>query len=462
MQEETQIKHAITIIEQDQHKLRALSTCIEGGMTNTQKIQQHLDNESVSGRVLRRKLNWLAAPPVEHGFPPLLEMIEIMPEGNNGRPAKSYWLTEFGAAVLNTLYSDLEIKAPKIRDPADLRHRYITLKTAELAKKDGLAPIVEHTLKNSAQEVRADIYIDMDEVLLIVEVEQKLLRQHLKRAKEKLIRWARYIQAEKRDEEWQIQFVFNIHPRELPTLVRYWQEALDDAQREFGELPYYLYYITAADLLKHSYFSNALHNSTLFPRSTRAGAESKIAESEERERPHDLSEAQHQRFREALDELFEAPPARSLAALTELASVIYNASYYEDSPSLKAAVFPWASIWLMRCYLNDPRMDTVKRELTKSLTRIHKRNVGMVMLRDQVTSLLWDVLLYRHGLGRGGILHVVFQVPDFQDRSSDFRVEVRLNDDIRQTLTDEGKALRWFFTSIYLYRRHLGLVKEKK
>ncbi len=73
IESKTQIKHALKITEQDQLKLAALSTCIQGGMTNTQKIQQHLGNESVSGRVLRRKLNWLAAPPVQHGFPPLLK-----------------------------------------------------------------------------------------------------------------------------------------------------------------------------------------------------------------------------------------------------------------------------------------------------------------------------------------------------------------------------------------------------
>ena len=79
-----------------------------------------------------------------------------------------------------------------------------------------------------------------------------------------------------------------------------------------------------------------------------------------------------------------------------------------------------------------------------------------------MSSKLWDVFLFHHGLGRGGALRVVFQVPDFQDRSSDFRVEVRVDDDLRAAQTDDVKALSWFFTSIYIYRRHFGLVEGAK
>jgi hypothetical protein len=462
MQEKTQITHALKIVEQDQLKLAALSTCVQGGMTNTQKIQQHLDNESVSGRVLRRKLNWLAAPPVQHGFPPLLEMIELKPEGSNGRPAKSYWLTEFGAAVLNMLPNNLDIKAPNIRDPSDLAHRYITLKIAEKAKKDGLEPMVEHRLSNSAQEVRADIYTELDNIPLVVEVEQKLLRQHLTRAREKLIRWARFVQAENSDERWNIQLVFNIRPREEPTLVRYWQEAFNDAQKEFGELPYDLYYINARDLLEPPSFLNALYEAEFFVDENLYTNVRDTAREPEKTRPDDISKDVFFNFQEALDNLLGAPPDRSLVALTELGLLIHTASYYPNSPSLKAAVFPHASIWLLRRYLEDPRMEAVKTELKQSLTRINKRNPGMVMLRETVTGLLWDVLLFHHGLGRGGPLQVVFQVPDFQDRSSDFRVEVRLSDALREKYTEEAKALGWCLGGIYLYRRHLGLIEKKK
>ncbi len=389
-------------------------------------------------------------------------MIELKPEGSNGRPAKSYWLTKFGAAVLNMLPDNLEIRAPNIRDPSDLAHRYITLKIAERAKKDGLEPMVEHRLSNSVQEVRADIYTELDDIPLVIEVEQKLLRQHLRRAQAKLVRWARFIQAENSDERWSIQLVFNIRPREEPTLVRYWKEAFHEAQKEFGELPYDLYYINARDLLEPPSFLNALHEAELFIDETLYANERNTEREPDEARPEYISEDTLFSFQEALDNLLGAPPDRSLIALTELGLLIHTASYYPNSPSLKAAVFPHASIWLLHRYLNDPRMGAVKTELRQSLTRIHKRNPGMVMLRETVTGLLWDVLLFHHGLGRGGPLQVVFQIPDFQDRSSDFRVEVRLSDDLREKYTEEAKALGWCLGGIYLYRRHLGLIEEKK
>ncbi len=463
MQSLDQVKKTIRILEQDALKISLLLSCVPNGITTLEKCLNNLKQQEISQHIVRRRLNWLSEPPQIHNFPPLLAGEDIAPAGSNGRPEKIYLLTEFGTAVLTTLEPDLVIKAPHFRDPADLAHRYITLKVAEQAEKDGLEPRIEHTFRNAVQEVRADVYLEVDGMLLIIEVEQRLRRQNIKRIREKLLRWARFIQAEGSDQEWQLQLVFNVRPRELPTLLRYWQEAFADVQREFGELPYYLYYITASELLDGPSFSNALFGAQLLDNIDYSPADTpNEVEAQEVERPDYVDEERYVEFHDALEALLEAPPEQALEALKELAKQIYVASYYPNSPCLKAAVFPWASIWLIRRYLEHPDMVSVRAELTRELTRITKRSPGMIMLRETVTSLLWDVMLYRHGLGRGGILRVVFQVPDFQDNSSDFRVDVRIDTDLRSALTDDVMALRWFFTSIYLYRRRLGLVDEKK
>ena len=79
-----------------------------------------------------------------------------------------------------------------------------------------------------------------------------------------------------------------------------------------------------------------------------------------------------------------------------------------------------------------------------------------------VTSVIWDVLLYHHGLGRGGALRAVFQAPDFRDISSDFRVEVHIGGDIRGNTEEAEKALGWFLSSLYLYRDKLGMGGKSK
>jgi hypothetical protein len=471
MQNQTQIKQALDMIEKDSVKLTALLSCIPRGGTTSRKIRNSPKGESATSRLIRRKLNWLAAPPVEHGFPPFLAMVEITPEGSNGRPVKSYWLTEFGAAVLNILNSELSIKAPKIRDSWDQAHRYIIMETEELAKKEGLNIQVEYTLKNKVQEVRADLYLEINTVQIVLEVEQKLLRRNFNRAREKFIRWGNYIREENSGGNWRIYLVLNVRKRDLPTTIRYWQEALDEARKTFGELPYDIYCLTANELLVSPSFTEAIQSANLLDENEPEESELPVFLGEEwdadegeqhQEHPDYVSADQYLAFKDALEGLIEAAPNKALLALSRLTSTIYLASYYPNSPTIKAAVFPGASIWLMRRYLEHPWMANIRVELAGALNRIHKRNPGMIMLRDIVTSLLWDVLLFHHGLGRGGVLHVIFQVPDFQDLSSDFRVEVRVSDTIHEIKIQEVKALSWFFTSIYIYRRHLGLVEGAK
>lgn len=462
MQNTQQIQRAVDLIKQDPIKLAALFSSLPMGMTTQGQTKRHLADEDTTDRSIYRKLKELSEPATAHNFLPLFAGENISPVGSNGRPEKVYLLTEFGAAVRTALDPDNPVSAPRIRNQADLAHRYIILKIAEKAKENNLIVQAEHTLKNIAQEVRADVYTNIDDIPVTFEVEQKLHRRNIHRAEEKIIRWARFIKADKSAERWQIYLVFNIRQRELPTLKRYWREALIAAQEKVGELPYDLYYITASNLLDDASFFNALDNANLFYVNLEERAKQTEKSTEERQRPDDLSDDILLMFQEMLDDLLEAPPENSLAALIKLAALIHAASFSPNSPTMKSAVFPWASIWLMRRYLGDPRMADVKRALTQSLTRIHKRNPGMVMLRETVTSLLWDVLLFQHGLGRGGPLQVVFQVPDFQDRSSDFRVEVRLSDTIHEKYVKEAKALGWMLGSIYLYRQHLGLIENTK
>ena len=467
-----ELQKALLTVQKNE-RVRSILKSAQGlGITTLSFAKLFLKEEELTLRALRETMDRLVTPPEKNGVAPLLERRTPKLFGINGRPESVDILTELGGAVLNELVETITISAPQIRDPWDLTHRYIILKAAEKVQEEGLNSQMEHIFKNAVQEVRADLYLEINTVQIVVEVEQKLLRRNIKRARDKFTNWAAYIREASSGGVWRIYLVLNVRKRELPTLIRYWREALAEARNDFGELPYDVYAITVNELLDSPSFTDVLLNANLLDESNPEENDLPAAfigeedwdEADEQEEalPDYLTREQYLVFRDALDELSEAPPNEALLALTELAGVIHTASYYENSPSLKVAVFPWASIWLMRRYLEHPKMATVKAELASALTRIQKRSPGMIMLRDTVTSLLWDVLLLHHGLGRGGALRVIFQVPDFQDLSSDFRVEVRVSDTIHEIKTQEVKALSWFFTSIYIYRHHLGLVKGTK
>jgi hypothetical protein len=467
--EDKTIQERILAIQKKKHTLEVLKSTGKNGMTTLGYAWIQIGKPQLSLQAIRKTADWLVIPPQDLTMPALLERHQPKLFGFNGRPENIYLRTELGTSVLNEFLNEEIVSTPQIRDQWDLTHRYIILKVAELAKKEEQDIQIEHTLKNAAQEVRADLYAEINTVKIVLEVEQKLLRRNLGRARNKFKNWASYIQAEGTD-FWRIYLVLNVRTRTLPTIIRYWQEALDEIRRELGELPYDIYYLSAKELLDAPAFIDALQNAKLLKDfeykeerpTVFQGEEIQDADDEKPAYPDYISEDLYLRFQDALDTLLDAPPEKALEALSELAKLIYYASYYPNSPSLKVAVFPHESIWLMRLYLDHPRMAEVRKELATTLTRIQKRNSGMVMLRETVTSLLWDVLLFHHGLGRGGILRVVFQVPDFQDRTSDFQVDVRVDNDLRAARTNEVEALNWFFTSIYLYRRHLGLIEEKK
>ena len=470
--EDKTIQETILAIQKKKRVLDILKSTKRNGMTTLGYAWLQIGKPQLSLQVVRKAVDWLVSPSQGLAIPALLERHQPKLFGFNGRPENIYLRTELGTSVLNEFLNEEIVSTPQIRDQWDLTHRYIILKVAELAKKEEQDIQIEYTLKNTAQEVRADLYAEINTVKIVLEVEQRLLRRNLGRARNKFKNWATYIQAEADDTDiWRIYLVLNVRTRTLPTIIRYWQEALDETRRELGELPYDVYYLSAKELLDAPAFIDALQSAELLkdfefkeeqPAVFSGGKEVWDVDDEKPAYPDYISEDLYLRFQDALNTLLDAPPEKALETLIELAKMIYYASYYPNSPSLKVAVFPWESIWLMRLYLEHPRMADVRKDLATTLTRIQKRNPGMVMLRETVTSLLWDVLLFHHGLGRGGILRVVFQVPDFQDRSSDFRVEVRVDNDLRAARTDEVEALNWFFTSIYLYRRHLGLIEKKQ
>jgi hypothetical protein len=104
-------------------------------------------------------------------------------------------------------------------------------------------------------------------------------------------------------------------------------------------------------------------------------------------------------------------------------------------------------------------------ELKQALKWIQKKGsqMGLIMFRSNMTSIIWDVFLRHHGFSRGGALNVMFYIPDFQDIRSDFWVKIDYSDyrgglGLGEYRTrDFCVAISWMLTGLFSYSEELGL-----
>jgi hypothetical protein len=476
------IPKLLGILENSDAKLGTMLSCRHLGMTLQELAEQHVDRNDFINRATRAAIEWLVAPPLDEGWPPLLEKLQPKLVGRNGRPQMAYLLSEFGAHVLNLLEPNLNIQPPRLRDDWDLAHRYYILKTLERANYAQLPAWVEHNLVSSDQNVRPDVMLERGSFSIAIEIEQKLLQRNLSRAVRKFENWERYIRASRASGDtraWRMYLAFHVKPRELPNVLRKWQEALTRAQENRGELPYEVYYRPACDLLDDFNLDPFLDGATLLePVARRAASQptgdqawgenmsndqwTEGADQDSTTLPDWISVETYANFKNAMSALQQAGSRKKLHTLLELAESIYLGSHDQTSLTKEYGEFPRESLWLMRQYLNDRWTRPLKARLKDAFFKIHKRSPGLILFRNAMTSMLWDVVLRHHGLGRGGALRVIFQVPDFQDLQSDFRVDVfvagKVKDELGDTRSKEqAEALSWFLSSLYLYTEDLGL-----
>ena len=122
---------------------------------------------------------------------------------------------------------------------------------------------------------------------------------------------------------------------------------------------------------------------------------------------------------------------------------------------------------MLRYYLCHPANQAMYAELQESLAWLAKQRggMGLIMFRDAITRILWDVFLRHHGFSRGGALGMSFQIPDFGDRRSDYYVAIQfvglsLNSPIAWMLDKAAEAISWVLTSLFIYSEELGLGKR--
>jgi hypothetical protein len=149
--------------------------------------------------------------------------------------------------------------------------------------------------------------------------------------------------------------------------------------------------------------------------------------------------------------------AERMAAFFELMHYIHQASYGQGSDTFERSRLPVKSLWLLKHYLSLPQNLAMYEELKQALIWLKSRgSMGLIMMRDTLCGILWDIFLKRHELAMGGNLRVSLDVPDYVNRNSTFEVKVALlskKDDRRSE--EYCDALSWVMTAFLWYPKIL-------
>jgi len=460
--EKIQLQRALDALNHIELRAKVLMSCKDCGMT-TQELAELESREEY--RSVYSALVWLVSP--GHGLLPFLNSVPMRLISKEGRPPRAYLLTDFGAQALRLLDPQATTHALELSDVDAWQHRFVQVQIYTLSRKMHWKANLERVISfdQGKRNIRCDVLLQLPDARLYVEVEQDLPRNNMWRAVEKFERWREYTKSQK--EKVDMLFVFNLPNETVQATVQNWQEALGRSEVG-GKLNCRISYVTVAELNEKDLSAAidlAIPLKAIEVKKTEAPPQVTIV-------PKSLNAipVYAQRFfvdyMNCVRELQQAKrPEDQLMSFFNLSLFIYESSYQKDNASVKYAVLPRASVWMLRHYLELPANQAMLVELKQALNWIQKRGsqMGLIMFRSYMTSIIWDVFLRHHGFSRGGALNVMFYIPDFQDIRSDFWVKIDYSDyrgglGLGEYRTkDFCVAISWMLTGLFSYSEELGL-----
>jgi hypothetical protein len=378
-------------------------------------------------------------------------------EGRNGRPQRAYWLTEFGRRMSHLLDPAVKARLISPRDEKDLHHRFLQLDILTRALQRGWEAEVEKVIPYAkGKEIRCDVLIQrLGERELYVEIEQELTRNNIERAREKFRNWKAY--AISQDFAPNLVFVFNLPNAKLGQTLTLWQEALGSVTQTDGFVMDVRYILTG--MLEGESLENALESFGMWmdpihmPEPDGAASDMLSQSAASEVWLPDASELLPE-FEYRLETYSNAlHSAGRMTAFLEIMLYIYNASYAQGGDVYKYNELPVKSLWLLRRYLNLPENQDMYEKLKLALIWVQSRgNMGLIMLRNTICGILWNIFLQHHKLAMGGNLRVTLDTPDFLNFNSSFEVKVKFWDTADDTRSEKYcQALAWVMTSFFWY-----------
>jgi len=460
-------KAMLALEKVNSQRAQLIKTCRHCGITN-QDLALLECGEETNARQIRSAFDWLSKPH-SAGFPAFLQSAPMRLESRNGRPQRAYWLTEFGRRMSYLLDPAVKARLINPRDEKDLHHRFLQLDIFTRARQDGWQAEVEKVIPYAkGKDIRCDVVIQRTEGELYIEIEQELTRNNIERAREKFRNWKAYSISENFVPN--LVFVFNLPNAKLGQTLTIWEEALgsvtqDDFCMDVRYIP--------TGMLEGESLENVLQSLDMWMNPIRLaepdGAAS-IQLSQTAAPNVWLPEANEllPKFDQCVDIYSEArTSAERLPAFLDLMTCIHEASYHSnnnrtsDCDVFNNSELPEKSLWLLRHYLTLPQNQAMYEELKEALIWVKNRsNMGLIMMRDIICSILWDTFLKHHKLAMGGNLKVSLDVPDYVNRNSSFEVKATLwkNDGLSSSpkLERDCEALSWVMTAFIWYPEFLG------
>ncbi len=385
----------------------------------------------------------------------------------NGRPEKVYRVTTNGVAWLQANGFE-HTTTLAMSDPIDLAHRYCqTLVGIQSSAKVEIEKIIP---LSDGRNIRFDVGVPLSKgILQIIEIEQKLDRNNITRAIEKFRGIGELFNAEasKRLLSSEILFVFNLSAASLPRTLNVWRDALALAFPWDAPLPFTPRYTTIDVFVYDPEFENTRHFPLIekkkgdkqFPAEVRTGGElfSPATAPSTKKLLVELKSIQDQPV------TMPSHSVDQLAGFCEIAMTIYRKSNTPNGPTRMYSAFPQESIQNLKQFLHLPQNAGLLQGLKEGVAGISSKQSGLIVYRDAVTKLLWDVFLRYFGFGRGGPLDVYVKIPDLGDKASQIQIDVIITKSdaviLPWTSAEETyeHAISWMLTALVMYPVDLGL-----
>ena len=385
----------------------------------------------------------------------------------NGRPEKIYRVTSTGVAWLQANGFD-KAAALAMSDPIDLAHRYcqmlVGVQSSAKVEIEKIIPL------SDGRNIRFDVAVPLSKGMWqFIEIEQRLDRNNITRAIEKFRALGELFNAEisKKLFSSEILFVFNLSAASLSRTLNVWRDALALAFPWEAPLPFTPRYTTIDTFVYDPEFENTSHFPLIEKRKN-----DKLSPAEVRSSGELFSPTTAPSTKNLLVELKSIPDqpvsmpsymADQLAGFCEIAMTIYRKSNTPNSPTRKYSAFPQESIQTLRQFLHLPQNAGLLQGLKEGVAGIISKQSGLIVYRDAVTKLLWDVFLRYFGFGRGGPLDVYVKIPELGDKASQIQIDVIItnNDAIILPWTSKEEtyedAISWMLTALVMYPVDLGL-----
>ncbi|MEW5869855.1 MAG: hypothetical protein AB1894_11310 [Chloroflexota bacterium] len=482
----------LKFVQSEPNYVKVLETLTRGGLVTLDQVKVLT---GLSLKIARTSLENLIGPP--RRIPSALRSAPVKLASKTGRPQNAYLPTPEGAEVLRSLFPDARQRAYQVHDPIDISALYCMMEVYTAACQAGLQAEIEKVLPYGAglANIRADIWVQSTASPgWIFEIEQQLPRNNLPRVVEKLLHLrGLFTSAPGAGCSPQVRILFNLPAEENDHTLTAWCDALASVTQQIGELPYQLYWQPLQDFLQAPEWNTLKRFRPLEPSQPPARPEPRAEQAQEPPKPEatepklrmlelatppdvDLQElkivlmALDITYQEEFSALVQtSEPRQRSQNFFSLMTLIYTASHYKGSDTLEYAVFPLKSLRLLFRYLNAHQNLELFEQLRQAMPNLqYQASVGIIGFRNALTKFFWDIFLRWHGLARGGPLKVVVQVPDFQDRRSEFYVMVRIENhnmvgyDRHYEYTHSRKftaetALAWVLEALFLYAYELGL-----